>query len=361
MRFRDLQPYEVYTHICWIGLASVQTAIPFLREPAGIPHLSAYVHSKGLKFGLYSARCRYTCQKNAGSFGHEYLDAAQWAEWELDYIKLDECYGGPNRTDPSCHDLDPSFVHRLSIMRDALNATGRPIFFSNEAPAAMQNYPRSVYNATWFRDTYGKQMPSLANMWRIHGDISAHFASVLANADGALVWAKLSAPGAINDCDMLEIGNGMSAIEDESHFAMWCMLAAPLLAGNDLTTMSKHTLDTLTAPELIAVNQDALVEAATVVDQGGDSGQVSWQVWSRPLSDGRKAILLLNRDDHETLNVTVSWSTIPGLSPTETYAVRDLRHRKDLGAYASSFTAKRLAPHESVVVAVSSVPTPKYT
>lgn len=246
----------------------VQIADP-LRFPSGMQHLSGYVHSKGLKFGLYSARCNFTCQKNAGSFGHEVTDAQQWAHWELDYLKLDECYGGPDRTDGSCHDYDPDPLHRLGLMTSALNATGRHIFFSNEIPAARENYPPGqAFNSTWMIEWAGSRIGNLSNMWRTSSDISAGFAKILSNADSALPWnlANLIKPGAFADPDMLEVGNGhMTEDEDLTHFALWCFLAAPLLAGNDLRSMSNHTLSVLTASELIEVDQDPLVIPAIVV------------------------------------------------------------------------------------------------
>jgi alpha-galactosidase len=176
--------------------------------------LADHLHNIGLKFGVYSARCRYTCQLFAASFGHEVIDAQQWAEWGVDYLKMDECYGAvkppswtgwddkgvkPTRTDGSCHDLDPDPIHRLGVMRDALNASGRHIFFSNEYPAAHENYPSGVYNLTWMAETHGAAMGAHANMWRISQDIEASWHSILNNIDFDEIWAEFAQPGSIND------------------------------------------------------------------------------------------------------------------------------------------------------------------
>jgi alpha-galactosidase len=158
-----------------------------------------------------SARCKYTCQLFAASFGHEVVDAQQWAEWGVDYLKLDECYGAvqpatwtgwddpshvtPIRSDPSCHDLDSDPLHRLGVMRDALNASGRPIFFSNELPAGWMHPGPMKPNQN------PADMPAHANMWRISGDISNHWNSILNNLDHDEPWAKFAGPGSLNDPD----------------------------------------------------------------------------------------------------------------------------------------------------------------
>ena len=217
----------------WEDPKARQIANP-TRFPSGMKALADYIHQKQLKFGIYSARCRFTCQLFAASFSHEAVDAQQWAEWGVDYLKLDECYGSvvpptwtgwddkgvhPARSDGSCHDLDPSPLHRLGVMRDALNASGRAIFFSNEFPAARQNYPNSRYNATWMMETHGADMGSHANMWRISQDIGASWHSILNNIDFDEPWAKFAGPGSLNDPDMLQVGNGMTFEQDLSHFS----------------------------------------------------------------------------------------------------------------------------------------------
>ena len=319
-------------------------------------HLASSLHAKltgnakwpNLKFGVYSARCRYTCQKFAASFGHELADATQWAEWGVDYLKLDECYGGsngsrtpgtPSRTDGSCHDLDPDPMHRLGIMRDALNASGRQIFFSNELPAAHENYPPwypgstdpgadGKYNATYAVETFGPQIGSHANMWRISQDIGASWKSIMNNLDFDEPWSKYAEPGSINDPDsesatctgarclrvyallllltlspelsVLQVGNGPFSGQPGSdqpgalsHFALWCMLSAPLLAGNDLTQMHPYAKSVLTHEGLIAINQDALVSQAVVAKEGTAAEVALYGAAAPPFGFGRSLLLPL--------------------------------------------------------------------
>ena len=260
---------------------------------------------------------------------------------------MDECYGAveptnwtgwndtgvsPTRADGSCHDLDPDPLHRLGVMRDALNASGRPIFFSNEFPAARQNYPGGqAYNSTWMARTHGAAMGEHANMWRISQDIGASWKSILNNIDFDEIWAEFAAPGAINDPDMLQVGNGaLSEAEELSHFAMWCMLAAPLLAGNDLTKMTPYVRSVLLHDELIALNQDALVSQAVVAKEAGRSSSEpdrGWQLWKRPLHDGSTAVTLLNRGA-ANVSVAVEFSEL-GIGGGA--AIRDVWARRNLG------------------------------
>ena len=161
----------------------------------------------------------------------------------------------------------------LGVMRDALNASGRPIFFSNEYPAAVENYPNNQRNATWMVKTHAKELPALANMWRISHDIGPSWKSIINNLDGDEPWAEFAAPGSINDPDMLQVGNGEFNHDDSgalSHFALWCMLSAPLLAGNDLTKMSTFSNSIYTHAGLIAIDQDVLVSQAVVAREGGN-------------------------------------------------------------------------------------------
>ena len=346
----------------WEDPKAKQIANPY-HFPSGMKALADHLHSLNppMKLGVYTARCRFTCQLFAASFGHEAVDAQQWSEWGVDYLKMDECYGAvepptwtgwddagvkPTRADGSCHDLDPDPLHRLGVMRDALNASGRPIFFSNEYPAAHENYPpygqKGVYNLTWMVEHHGKAMGAHANMWRISQDIRPSWHSILNNIDFDEMWAEFSAPGAINDPDMLQVGNGaLTQTEDLSHMSMWCMLAAPLLAGNDLTKMTPYVKSVLIHEGLIAIDQDPLVSQAVVAKEGGrntsklDQG---WQIWKRPLHDGTKAALLLNRGA-TNLSITLEFSDV-GISGSPA-KIHDVWAREDLSlpSGAASFTA----------------------
>ena len=201
--------------------------------PHGIKYLADYAHSKGLLFGLYSDAGYKTCAGRPGSLGYEEIDAKTYASWGVDYLKYDNCY-----TDGSKPEV------RYPPMRDALNATGRPIFYSMcewgvDDPA------------TWAKD--------VGNSWRTTGDISDSWNSMITIIDTNNRWADYAGPGGWNDPDMLEVGNGGMTFEEyKVHFGLWALSKAPLLVGCDVTTMTEETKSILLNPEIIAVNQDPL-------------------------------------------------------------------------------------------------------
>ena len=233
------------------------------------------MHSKGLKLGIYSDAGYKTCAGRPGSRGHEYQDALQYAKWGIDYLKYDWCNTEGLRQ-----------VGAYMTMRDALYAAGRPMVFSICEWGS--SYP-------W---QWGK---GVGNLWRTTSDISANFAenidhgtwmqlSVLSIIDQQDSLRKYAGPGHWNDPDMLEVGNGMTNNEDRAHFSMWCMLAAPLIAGNDLTTMSQETKDILTNKEVIAVDQDSLG-----IEGFRYSSIDSVEIWFKPLEKDNWAMCFLNR------------------------------------------------------------------
>ena len=287
-----------------------------VKFPNGIKAVADYVHSKGLKFGIYGDRGSSTCAGYPGSYGHEVQDANTFAAWGVDYLKYDNCaIVGDMQTD-------------LTNMRNALSATGRPIVFSL---------------STWWMSL--PTFPDIGNLWRTTGDITDSFSSVMGNIDTNNNTAQYAGPGHWNDPDMLEVGNGgMTDTEYRAHFGMWAIVAAPLIAGNDLRSMSAATLSILTAPEVIAIDQDALgVQGIKVTDNGS-----GLQVWSKTLTGtNTKAVALLNRSA-STANMTVNWSDI-GLSGSAT--VRDLWARADLGSFSGSYTAS-VPSHGIVLVKV---------
>jgi alpha-galactosidase len=200
--------------------------------PSGIAALAAYVHSLGLKFGLYSDAGNETCAGRPGSLGHEKDDAESYASWSVDYLKYDNCNAN---TPPE---------QRYPVMRDALNATGRHIFFSM---------------CEWGVDNPATWAPAVGNSWRTTGDISDNWESMIGNFDQNNNWAKDAAPGGWNDPDMLEVGNGgMTNTEYVTHFSLWALAKAPLLIGCDVTNLDSATLAILTNAEVIAVSQDPL-------------------------------------------------------------------------------------------------------
>jgi alpha-galactosidase len=240
--------------------------------------LADYVHSKGLKLGIYSSPGAKTCAKFEGSLGHEEQDARTYANWGIDYLKYDLC----GLREPMKSASSPEAAHKLMVdayikMRDALRSTGRPIVYS-----LCQYGNDAVWR--WGADVGG-------NLWRTTGDISDKYASMAQIGFTQAGLARFAGPGHWNDPDMLEVGNGgMNADEYKTHMSLWAILAAPLLAGNDLTTMAPETVAMLTNRDVIAIDQD----------KEGKQGDRVWvegpiEVWIKPLSGGAKAIGIFNR------------------------------------------------------------------
>jgi alpha-galactosidase len=270
-----------YTYIviddCWHG---ERDSLGFIHEspehfPSGMKALADYIHSKGLKFGIYSCAGAKTCAGKPASRGHEYQDAITYASWDVDYLKYDWCYAE-----------DLSAQGAYTTMRDALYSAGRPIVFSL---------------CEWGNNKPWAWASSVGHLWRTTGDISAVFDGTVKH-DG---WSSLGAmyildlqeglrkyagPGHWNDPDMLEVGNGLSDSENRAHFSMWCMLAAPLIAGNDVAGMSKEVKDVLTNKDVIAVDQDSLGIQAFKY-----SSADSLETWFKPLNGGDWALCFLNR------------------------------------------------------------------
>lgn len=247
------------------------------KFPRGIKPVADYVHSLGLKFGMYASAGIENCARtSAGSYGRYQQDASTFAAWGVDYLKLDWCHipyrNYPNLTHPQVSQL------LAAQMRDALTATGRTIIYdvngwTNEGPW------------TW--------APALSNLWRTAPDIEDRYPSMLSNFTRNVSHDQQAGPGGWNDPDMLEIGNGgMNATEYRSQFSLWAEMAAPLIAGNDLTAMSATTRSILTNPAVIAVDQDSLGRQGHAVA----SADGHW-VLTKPLSNGDRAVLLFNQTD----------------------------------------------------------------
>lgn len=299
------------------------------RFPNGMKALADYVHSKGLLFGLYSDAGSKTCQGRPGSNGYETEDARQYAAWGVDYLKYDWC---------STDGVDPKIAY--ATMRDALRATGRPIVFS------MCEWGKSS-PSTWAR--------GVAHLWRTTTDILPCWECT--KPWGGLGWPsildlqvgldKYAGPGGWNDPDMLQVGNpGLTTGESRAHFSFWALLAAPLVAGNDVRSMTPETRDILLNREVIAVDQDRLGREGHKVRDDGDR-----EVWAKPLEGGGQAVILFNRGP-EAAPISVSWHEL-GLADEAKLQVRDLWQHKDLGTLGGTFTV-RVPPHEVVMVRVSS-------
>ncbi|MEU4465984.1 lectin [Streptomyces sp. NPDC024017] len=263
-----------------------------VKFPNGMKAVADYVHGKGLKLGIYSSAGLTTCAGYPASLGNEQRDANLWASWGIDYLKYDNCGDHQGR----------SGQERYTAMRDALARTGRPILF------ALCN---------WGHDQVGTWGPTTGNSWRNTGDIQANWNSVMGILDAQPGWAGFSRPGAWNDPDMLEVGNGLSDTESRAHFSLWALLNAPLIAGNDLRTMSAATKSILTNTEVIGVNQDwGGRQGNRLVDNGNT------EVWTKPMAGGSVAVVLLNRGSG-TATVSTSAAQI-GLGSASSYSVRDL-------------------------------------
>jgi alpha-galactosidase len=276
--------------------------------PDGIKALATYVHNDGLKLGIYTDAGTSTCAGRPGSYGHEQQDANTYASWGIDYLKEDWC---------NTSGLDPQTQY--TVMRNALNATGRAIVFSLCDQGT---------NSPWI---WG---PGIGNLWRTTDDIQDNWARMLVVLDSSSQHPSAAGPGSWNDPDMLEVGNGgMTTTEDQAHFSLWAEMAAPLISGNDLATMSSTTQTILTNSEVIAVDQDAAGVQGTVVSDNG----AGLQVWSKKLSvGGSRAVVLFNRSA-SAANITANWSDL-GLAGGSA-SVRDLLAHTDLGAFNNNYTA----------------------
>jgi len=302
---------------CWEGGRDAKGYIyPNAKFP-DMQGLADYVHRKGLKLGIYSSPGPKTCGGFEGSYGHEQQDAATFAGWGVDFLKYDWC---------SARDYyqPPQFPLAFQKMHDALAKTRRPIVYSIHGRGAVWEWAASTG----------------ANLWRTTGDIRDEYNRMLAIGFGQAGLEKYAGPGHWNDPDMLEVGNGgMEAQEYRMHISLWCLLSAPLFAGNDLTKMSEETLATLTNPEVIAIDQDRSgVEGHRVYAEG------PVEVWVKPLAGGGKAVGLFNREQG-TVKVTIRFTDI-GIAGKA--AVRDLWQHQDLGVYGNSFAAD--VPQHGVVL-----------
>jgi len=288
------------------------------RFPEGMKALADYVHSKGLKLGLYTDAGTGTCEKRPGSLNHEDQDAKTYASWGIDYVKIDWC---------NSEGLDPEVQY--AKFRDALGHSGRPIVFS-------------ICN--WGVKTPWRWGPTTGNLWRTTGDINDTYDRMTLIGFGQNGLEKFAGPGHWNDPDMLEVGNGgMKRDEYRTHMALWAILAAPLLAGNDLRSMSPETKELLMNSEVLAVDQDAK----------GVQGRRVWQegpleIWVKPLADGSQAVGLFNRSESAT-KMTLDFKSIGAPASAR---LRDLLDHKDLGTIQKFYSAD-VPTHGVVLVKVS--------
>ncbi|MBN1681563.1 MAG: glycoside hydrolase family 27 protein [Anaerolineae bacterium] len=308
------------------------------KFPNGIKALSDYAHSQGLKFGMYSCAGTHTCGNQLASYGHEEIDAQTFAEWGVDFLKYDYCHvpAGVN---------GPMLFRRMG---QALRATGRPIVYS---------ICEWGTNKPW---EWGAQAGG--HMWRTTGDIADSWESILdIGFQRQAELAPYAGPGHWNDPDMLVVGmygkgnvaqGGCTDAEYRCHFALWCLLAAPLMIGCDVRSMNQTTRDILLNHELIAVNQDPLGR------QGYRVGQVDYayeiaETWAKPLLDGSIAVGMFNLGKRQQRLVSAPWESL-GLHPERACQVRDLWTGENLGVFTACFSA-HVASHDVTMIKITPI------
>ncbi|HOK99871.1 MAG TPA: glycoside hydrolase family 27 protein [Bacteroidales bacterium] len=334
-----------YTYIniddCWQG---GRDSLGFLypdpqRFPSGIKALADYVHSKGLKLGIYSDAGWKTCGGYPGSRGYEFQDALQFAEWGIDYLKYDWC----NTDNLVAEEAYKTMAH-------ALMAAGRPIVFSI---------------CEWGNNKPWLWGAKYGHLWRTTGDIvdcwncELGHGSWVSNGilrildmqmDKNLNLRQYAGPGHWNDPDMMEVGNRLSVNESRAHFSLWCMLAAPLIAGNDLRNMTKEIQEILTNKEMIDINQDTLgVQCFRWFDYG------DVQIFAKPLANGHLAVCFLNRGDTPQ-PISFDWKDSENIYDGKyvyefnkvTYKLRDVWGHKDVGNTSRPFVST--IPARDVIV-----------
>ncbi len=303
------------------------------KFPGGMKAVADHIHSKGLKAGIYSDAGKDTCASKwdkdplgfgVGLYQHEQQDLVMMLdEWGYDFIKIDWCGG------------------EWLKMNEQKRYTELSQMVREIRPDVVFNVCRWKFPGEW--------VIPIADSWRVSGDIAAKFGSITHIIDlNADLW-KHAGPGHVNDMDMLQVGRGMTYEEDKAHFSMWCMMNSPLLAGNDLRTMSKETLEILTNKEVIALNQDPLVYQARRLRDDGDL-----ELWAKPLKkadSGQIAVALLNRSN-KAADVAFTPAEI-GLNPSAKLKIRDLWAHKNLEIASSDKLSFSVPKHGVVVLKVT--------
>ena len=308
-----------------------------VKFPNGIKALADYIHAKGLKFGLYNCAGSKTCAGYPGSRGHEYQDARLYASWDVDYLKYDWC-----NTDK----LNAEGAY--TTMSEALKSAGRPIVYSI---------------CEWGDNEPWKWAKDVGHLWRVTGDIINCWDCEVGHGTwfSSGIWKiinmrkdirKAAGPGHWNDYDMMEVGNGMTDSEDRSHFAMWSMLASPLIMGNDLRSATKETIKTLTNKEVIAVNQDALG-----IQGFRFSNENNIEIWLKPLDNNKWAMTFINMKD-VSVNLDFDWNKHnigDNLNnrnldtKNKVFKIRDLFNHRNLGNTSSNLKAE-IGSHDVLMI-----------
>ena len=309
-----------------------------VKFPSGMKALVDYVHSKGLKFGLYNCAGTKTCAGYPGSRGYEYQDARFYASLNIDFLKYDWC---------NTEGINAKEAYKT--MSQALKVAKKPIVFSL---------------CEWGDNQPWEWAEPVGNLWRISGDIYPCYDCEHKHPENWSSWGVLrilemrknirqySGPDHWNDFDMLEIGNGMTFAEDKTHFAMWCMVASPLIAGNDFRIMSKETLSILTNKDLISINQDELgIQAFNYSDENGLA------VWFKPLKNGNWAVSFLNKSevakavsfDWKMQNVVDEINNLKADFDKTEYQIKDVWKDKNSGTTKKAFK-QELPSHDIITL-----------
>jgi hypothetical protein len=304
------------------------------RFPLGMKEIATYLHHKGLKAGIYTDAGINTCASfwdkdtigvGMGLYGHDRRDLNLFLnEWGFDFIKVDWCGGEWLGLD------DQTRYNEIGNIINELK-------------------PKAIYNVCRWQFP-GKWITQVADSWRISGDIDNNFRSILAIIDlNADLW-KYASLGHYNDMDMLQVGRGMTYEEDKTHFSMWCLMHSPLMLGNDLTKMSKETLEIITNKDLIALNQSPFVyQARRLVDYGDQ------EVWAKPLVStisGKVAVALLNRSGEDSKPISVKLQSV-GVDPSKGYTVMDLWSKESFGLSIDDEISRVVPAHGIVVLQVN--------
>ena len=307
------------------------------KFPHGMKVVADSVHAKGLKFGLYNCAGTKTCAGYPGTRGYEYQDARLYAAIGIDYLKFDWC---------SADGLNAKEAY--TTMSKALAVAGRPMIFSL---------------CEWGSNKPWEWAAPVGQLWRTTGDISNCFDCLKDHGTWTQLGAmqivdkqkdlrKFAGPGHWNDPDMLEVGNGLNTQENRAHFALWCMMSAPLISGNDLRKMPREVIDIFTNKDIIAIDQDKLgIQGFPYFTKD------SMEVWIKPLENDALAICFLNRS-LKSMPLNFDWKTHPvtdslsklNISFTATkYFIKNLYDKKEMGTTVKVFKGN-LLPHEAIVL-----------
>lgn len=302
------------------------------KFPSGLKALSDYLRARGFKFGVYGDAGKLTCAGYPGNQGHEYQDARSYAKWGVDYLKYDWCSTGSRDA-----------VEAYTTMRDALHAAGRPVVFSM---------------CEWGTAKPWEWAEDIGHLWRTTGDIIDCYDCIqewsmgwkvildlqMSLEEGINGLEKYAGPGHWNDPDMMEVGNhGLTLAESRAHFSLWCILAAPLIAGNDVREMSPEVIAILTNAEAIAMNQDALGKQGHRIYQDG-----AREIWLKNLEGGDFGVCVLNASD-DARETTMDWGQFQNHFATwkTNYAIRDVWAAEDIGETdAHPAVSRHLEPHD---------------